>query len=240
MKSESKLTRFLNGKGFYATLGICLIAVGVSAWTTLSSGSKGPDTAVESSTSSGLIQKVSSDVPVDKPAEDVPADSSTPIPSNDEETQPLNPSESTPQTETATPVAKYFIYPVVGEIIKGFSEEELQYSLTYNDLRLHTGIDIKASVGTAVKAAGEGVVLSTVKDPNWGTTVTINHGNGITAVYAGLADKVTVKKGDIVKAGTVLGPLSTIPCESVDAPHLHLEFYQKNKPINPKSRLTTN
>jgi murein DD-endopeptidase MepM/ murein hydrolase activator NlpD len=135
-------------------------------------------------------------------------------------------------------VAKFFTYPVVGEIIKKFSSSELQYSVTYNDMRLHPGIDIKVGSGTAVKSAGDGVVLSVENDQNLGYTVKIDHGNGVTGVYAGLTKAVAVKKGDIVKSGSTIGAVGTVTNECLDAPHLHLEFLKDEKQIDPLSLLS--
>ncbi len=226
MKNTGRLNRFLNGKGFYFALGICMIAIGVSAWTAIGKLNQNVDTA-ESTSSSELLTP-----------SNIPSQTESLISSNQEEIQ-SKPTESLQETteQAAAPVAKYFVYPIAGEIIKGFSNEELQYSLTYNDMRLHTAIDIKADIGTAVKSAGDGVVISAELDPVFGYTVTIDHGNGITGVYAGLNKTMTVAKGDNVKAGTNLGPLATVTCESVDAPHLHLEFYKDDTPIDPKELL---
>ena len=32
MKSQGAFYRFLNGKGFYVALGVCMVAIGISAW----------------------------------------------------------------------------------------------------------------------------------------------------------------------------------------------------------------
>lgn len=229
MKGEGKFVKFLNGKGFYAALGVCMIAIGISAWTAISTLSTPPTGDNHSSGQTNLVAESTSDLTVDKNQSDIPADKTK-----------VSSAEAVSSEEKAAqaPVAKYFIYPVNGEIIKDYNDTELQYSLTYNDMRLHTGIDIKADAGVSVKAAGDGVVLSAEQDPLWGYTVKINHGNGITGIYAGLSEAIAVKKGDTVKAGTNLGPLGTVTCECVDAPHLHLEFLENNRPVAPQSLLT--
>lgn len=229
MSKKGTLNRFLNGKGFYIALGICMIAIGVSAWTALDKLDQSVSVA-DSSQPAASQPSVSSEESLTS----TPEETSEPATA----AQPEKTASATEQA-TAAPVAKYFVYPIAGEIIKGFSAEELQYSLTYNDMRLHTGIDIKADAGTAVKAAGDGVVLSAEQDPLLGYTVTIDHGNGIIGIYAGLSEAMTVTKGDTVTAGTNLGPLGTVVSECVDAPHLHLEFYKNDAPIDPKELLKT-
>lgn len=229
MSKNGALHRFLNGKGFYVALGICMIAIGISAWTALDK----LDQSVNVADSSQPADTYSTPaVSSEDSLTSVPEEASEPEPTS----QPTETASLDEQT-AAAPVAKYFVYPIAGEIIKGFSTEELQYSLTYNDMRLHTGIDIKAEAGTAVKAAGDGTVLSAEQDPTLGYTVTIDHGNGITGVYAGLSEAMTVAKGDAVTAGTNLGPLGTVANECVDAPHLHLEFYKNDAPVDPKELL---
>ncbi len=236
MKSQSRLNRFLNGKGFYIALGICMIAIGISAWTALGKfNESAPEVAGNSSNNESFLTEVSSEIDTQTEQDNIPAESDTESESSEES---ISSEEISSTTEpTAAPIAKYFKYPIDGEIIKGFNDKELQYSLTYNDMRLHIGIDIKADEGTAVKSAGDGIVLSAENDNDFGYTVKINHGNGIVGIYSGLNEKMTVKKGDTVKAGTNLGPLGTVNNECVDAPHLHLEFYKNDKPIDPKTIL---
>ena len=67
-----------------------------------------------------------------------------------------------------------------------------------------------------------------------GKYVEIDHGNGITARYCGLSDKVSVIEGNIVSAGTKLGLIGEIPSECEDGCHLHLEFYKDGEPVNPE------
>ena len=232
---KDRLTKFLNGKGFYIALGICLVAIGLSAWSGYSAILQ-KDTANNSSksdltSSNAGIESVPSapEVTVDTPKEDVPDDREI---------------SSTTQTEQAqkaeTPTAKYFLFPINGEIIKDFSDTELQFSLTYNDMRLHTAIDIAADLKTAVKSAGDGTVIWAGKDDALGYTVKIDHGNGITAVYAGLAEALQVKEGDTVTAGATIGALGIVTSECVDAPHLHLEFYDGEVPVSPLTLLSEN
>lgn len=227
---EGKLNNFLNGKGFYAALGICMVAIGISAWSGYSALKDSNSTAEISSDYSISSEKSdlssSNELTVDTPKSDVP------------DTRQEVSSEAV--GEAASPVARYFIYPVSGEIIKDFSDSELQYSLTYNDMRLHIGVDIAADANTAVNSCGDGVVTYVGKDDKLGYTVKIDHGNSITTVYAGLTEAIKVKEGDTVTAGTNLGAVGVVTEESVDAPHLHLEFYQNGLPVAPQTLLTNN
>lgn len=235
MSNNSKLNRFLNGKGFYIALGICMIAIGISAWTAISKTS-GPPEINESNNTAQIVSngQTSKDTEANTPQSDIPHTlSSDTVKETESSKEDLVTSNETESAVEQTPTAGYFVYPVVGEVIKKFSDSELQYSVTFNDMRLHLGIDIKAEAGTSVKSSGDGKVLEVKNDPELGYTVKIDHGNGITALYSGLAKAVAVKSGETVKSGTNLGALGTVNNECLDAPHLHLEFFREDKPIDP-------
>ncbi len=231
---KDRLNKFLNGKGFYVALGICLIAIGFSAWSGYSAF-KATDGDKHTENDSSLIitpsssAQQNSEALVNEEKEDIKYES---------DTESAEPVESA--TKAEAPAAKYFLYPVNGEIIKDFSDTELQFSLTYNDMRLHTGIDIAADLKTAVNSSGDGTVIFAGKDELLGYTVKIDHGNNITAVYAGLSEALKVKEGDIVTSGTNIGSIGVVTSECVDAPHLHLEFYDNSLPVSPLSLLSDN
>lgn len=263
--SNNRLNRFLNGKGFYFVLGICMIAIGVSAWSAINKSESTTDDYSNSDTlgqfesdfSSGTasdealesLTESTDETEVDTKQEGIEDDrnlssqnSENEKTESDSSSQAASLSDSSissaPQKENTEPLAAYFVYPVVGEVIKKFSASELQYSLTFNDMRLHTGVDIKAPSGSEVKSAGDGKVLEVKNDPNLGYTVKIDHGNKMVVLYAGLDKNVLVKKNDVVLAGTTIGKLGTVNNECLDAPHLHLEFFENEKVVNPLDYLS--
>lgn len=238
-KSRSKIIRFLNGRAFYAVLCICLVGIGVAAW----SGVEGFRrlNASSGSDNNSLTGQVESEINV---LPSVPSTSSKPdisgTVSNSKNDMAENLSKlesklpSVPEVEqTAAPVATYFVSPVLGEVIKGYSDTELQYSMTMHDMRLHKALDIAADSGTPVVASGEGVVKSIYKDAMLGTVVEVDHGNGITVRYCGLNAQPSVSVGDIVDSSTRLGSVDVIPIESVEQRHLHIEFYKDGKTVPP-------
>lgn len=224
----SRLNRFLNGKGFYVALGVCMIAVGVSAFAAIDKAGTTPSTAESSNVAQIVEDSSSGDTEANKEITNIP---------DEREESTINISSESEQVtsveSTVKPVAKYFVFPVAGEVIKKFSSTELQYSVTFNDMRLHTGIDIKADEGSAVNSAGEGVVTEILKDENLGYTVKVDHGNGIIGVYAGLAKSVAVEENEYIASGTNLGALGTVNNECLDAAHLHLEFYKDGVAVDP-------
>lgn len=100
----------------------------------------------------------------------------------------------------------------------------------------HKGIDIAVKSGTTVKATASGVVTrSGWQNPKnhkegFGQRVTINHGNGNTSTVGHLSS-VSVKVGDKVKAGTVLGKSGNTG-KSTGA-HLHYEERRNGVPHKP-------
>lgn len=90
----------------------------------------------------------------------------------------------------------------------------------------NNGIDIQGEAGGAVKSLFNGTVSSVTKIPGYDYMVLVRHGLYYT-VYSKLTD-VSVKKGDEVTTGQVLGHLSS------DEPELHLEIWQDKNKLDPE------
>jgi murein DD-endopeptidase MepM/ murein hydrolase activator NlpD len=96
----------------------------------------------------------------------------------------------------------------------------------------HLGIDISAPEGSAVYAAGSGVVTMAAQGWNYGygNVIQIDHGNGYVTVYAHLS-QINVGVCQSVGQGTLIG-LSGNTGNSFGA-HLHFEIRVGGKNINP-------
>jgi murein DD-endopeptidase MepM/ murein hydrolase activator NlpD len=128
------------------------------------------------------------------------------------------------------------VKPAKGDITKHFAYDTLVYMKTLNQWSTHFGVDIAAQVGDDVVAALDGTVDSTYKDPMLGNCVKITSSNNISAVYAGLLNIDSIKKGDKITAGEVIGTVgNTAASEITESSHLHFEVWQKDVPINPES-----
>lgn len=68
---------------------------------------------------------------------------------------------------------------------------------------MHTGLDLKATYGTDIVAAEAGTVIYAGNRGGYGKTVIIDHGNGITTLYAHNSS-LTVSKGQTVSRGQVV------------------------------------
>lgn len=117
-------------------------------------------------------------------------------------------------------------------VLTGFSDTTLLYNELYHDWRTHNGVDIAADLGCSVCAAAEGTVKETGTG-SYGGYVVIEHVNGITAVYAQLGD-ISVKEGDTVGAGEVIGTIGESRGENTKEPHLHYEILKDGKYVDPE------
>jgi len=99
--------------------------------------------------------------------------------------------------------------------------------------KMHCGIDIAGlAVGTPIKAAADGAVIFAGWSRTAGKMVRIDHGSGMVTLYAHLS-KYAVKKGQVVKAGQVIGYLGGTGAWST-GPHLHFGVCQNGKWLNPE------
>jgi len=99
-----------------------------------------------------------------------------------------------------------------------------------SETRLHAGVDIAAEKGTPVKAAMSGEVVMSCRMPDYGNVVAVDHGQGIVTVYAH-NEKNTVKAGDQVKKGDVIGQVGSTGRST--GPHLHFEVRKNGVKIDP-------
>lgn len=94
---------------------------------------------------------------------------------------------------------------------------------------LHKGNDIAMPTGSYIVASNDGVVIKSMYTTGYGNMVMLDHGGGITTLYAHGSEIVsqtgdTVKKGDLImKAGST--GWST-------GPHLHFEVRVNGTPID--------
>jgi murein DD-endopeptidase MepM/ murein hydrolase activator NlpD len=95
----------------------------------------------------------------------------------------------------------------------------------------HPAIDFDGNTGDPIKPIMSGVVAGVDYSKfAYGNAVIVDHGNGITSLYAHLS-KILVKVGDFVEANTTIGLMGATGRASGD--HLHLEIRDHNIPINP-------
>lgn len=100
------------------------------------------------------------------------------------------------------------------------------------------GIDWGVPNGTKVFAAADGTIERAISDSSgYGMHVRINHAENILSLYGHLRS-VTVKKGDKVKMGDLIGYSNNTGNSS--GPHLHFEVRKSNVPFDPEPYLIYN
>lgn len=101
----------------------------------------------------------------------------------------------------------------------------------YRIMKMHTGLDFTAPVGTEIYATGDGVVQSSdTKLSGYGLHVVLAHGFGYETLY-GHMSRVVVRPGEKVKRGQLIGYVGNTGTSS--GPHLHYEVIKDGEKVNP-------
>ena len=236
---KEKWDAFMGRFGFAVTMAICLLVVGISGYFLLFDRDKEPAQPEQS-----LFSEEAAAPVTEIPAPEHSAPQTTPP-----AVETLSPEPeiavTAPMPEVViddTPVIaeapQLIVPPLKGDVLAAFSMDTLVYSETLGDWRTHDGVDISAKPGTTVQAASAGTVRTVTDDVLMGTTVVIGHKDGYETTYANLQASPTVKAGDTVTAGQVIGAVgTTAAAESSRSPHLHFSVTQDGVPVDPNEYL---
>ena len=215
---NKKFSFSFQGKGYYIALILCAVAIGISGYLYYRNTTSSPDGNLNSPAS------------VNDPAGDIQAAATNP--GGTQQAQP-----STNPTQGSKPSGK-ITRPVSGDTVLDYAMETLSYNPTTRDWRVHNGIDIAAEAGTAVCAAADGTVYTVYEDETMGTTVVIRHDGGYMTKYASLSQEVSVRAGQEVSAGDVIGTVGcTALLETAIGDHLHFSVSCNGEDMDPNSFL---
>ncbi len=114
-----------------------------------------------------------------------------------------------------------FVWPTQGSITS-------PYGMRWG--KMHYGLDIGASRGTAIVAADSGVVVYSGRRGNYGYMVEINHGNGYVTRY-GHCSQLLVSKGAKVSRGQLIAKVGSTGYSFGN--HLHFEVLYQGVNKNP-------
>jgi len=95
----------------------------------------------------------------------------------------------------------------------------------------HSGLDFRASYGSPIHAAADGVVSYVGSKAGYGRVVEITHGNGLMTRYAHMS-AAKARVGSKVSAGDVIGLIGSSGRST--GPHLHFEVRVNNRAVNPR------
>jgi murein DD-endopeptidase MepM/ murein hydrolase activator NlpD len=105
--------------------------------------------------------------------------------------------------------------------------------------RMHRGTDFAAPTGTAILAAGDGVVERAGPFSSFGNYVRIRHANGYETAYAHMSRFARgMRAGARVRQGQLIGYVGTTGRST--GPHLHYEVLRRGQQINPISLRVAN
>lgn len=241
---SNKRSAFLSTAAFCAVVLLCLAGVGAGAWLLLFPDTPEPPPVSADTPVSGGLTDLPAAVISDAtpPPEADPVESDVPGETPPQEDPPVTVEVIAPAPVTVTPVKEEkpdpVTMPLEGEVITAFSVDALTYSATLGDWRTHDGIDLAAEAGTAVAAAAAGTVADIRDDALLGTTVVLQHADGYRTTYACLEPEVSVRFGDRVTSGQLLGTVGTSAVsEAAEGPHLHFSVTRDGTPADPMEYL---
>ncbi len=123
------------------------------------------------------------------------------------------------------------IWPVAGWVTSEFGRRTNPFG---GRGEFHTALDIATKLGAPIQAPADGIVANVEKRPDMGLMIQIEHGRGISTLYAHLF-RTAVSKGQVVKRGDVIGYVGNSG-RSTGA-HLHYAVSLNGVYVNPRNYL---
>jgi murein DD-endopeptidase MepM/ murein hydrolase activator NlpD len=125
------------------------------------------------------------------------------------------------------------MWPVNGRLLSRFGDRQDPFS---GEGAFHTGVDISAPMGTAVRVAADGVVYhAEYVGGGYGKLIVVDHGNGMRTYYAHLS-RFDVLPGQEVRRGEIIAYSGATG--RATSPHLHFEIRMGGSAVNPHPYLT--
>ncbi len=242
---------FLRGKGAAVGIVICFVAViaMVGAYTfnnyqdRMDEQVAKAEEQAEKLTEDNSEETTADDIVL--PEEDSSAEDMTEAedqPDVQAEETPADTEESVDDTEaagTASEAEVWFsedstlAWPASGAVLIGYSMDHTVFFSTLEQYKYNPALIIGGEVGETIAASAAGIVTNIEDTAQTGTTVTLDMGNGYSAVYGQLTD-VPVSVGDYIASGETIGTLNE-PTKyySVEGPNLYFEILKDGEPVDP-------
>lgn len=123
--------------------------------------------------------------------------------------------------------------------VPGYTRITSEYAMRVHPItgqyKLHTGVDIGAPMGANFVAANDGVVVKAGLNPAYGNMVIIDHGGGISTLYAH-GSEILVEVGQTVKRGDPILKVGSTGYST--GPHAHFEVRINGVTTNPLPYIT--
>ena len=223
-KKTNSVLNFIKNNLYYLLIGISLIIIATVIAIVLASSSQ--------KTPSGNKPPITSESEKNESTSESESEIEMP---NDSE----NEGESESETNKPVDTKIVFAMPVAtSNIIKNYTSSTVVYNQTLGVYTGHMGIDFGAEAGSEVVAVYTGKIDSITTSYLKGTTITIDHGNGLKSVYNSLDASENLVEGQVVNQGQVIGWVSdNNRQEYKDGPHLHFEVLFDGNRIDPNEYL---
>lgn len=124
-------------------------------------------------------------------------------------------------------------WPLQGDVILNYSMDQTVYFATLDQYKYNPALIIAGKVNDPVNAAATGKITDISANEETGLTVTMDLGNGYSAVYGQLKE-VLYKEGATVEAGNAIGYVAE-PTKyySVEGSNLYFELLKGEEPVDP-------
>lgn len=124
-------------------------------------------------------------------------------------------------------------WPASGAVVMDYSMDKTVYFSTLEQYKYNPALIIGGVVGENIGAAAPGIVTSIEQEAQTGLTVTLDMGNGYSAIYGQLKE-VPVAIGQYVAQGQIVGYLSE-PSKyyTEEGPNLYFQVTKDGEPVNP-------
>lgn len=132
---------------------------------------------------------------------------------------------------------KDLAWPMEGDVILNYSMDQTVYFATLEQYKYNPAVIISGKVNDAVRAAATGKITKIQTNEETGLTVTMDLGDGYTAVYGQLKE-VLYNEGAVVDVGNTIGYIAE-PTKyySVEGSNLYFELMKDKEPVNPMQYL---
>lgn len=133
--------------------------------------------------------------------------------------------------QQVTPHTGRMVWPTEGRVTSPFG---MRMHPVLRERRMHNGIDIGTRTGTPIVAAAPGRVITARYMNGYGNTVIIDHGGGISTLYAHCS-QIFVSVDQMVGQGERIAAVGSTGMST--GPHLHFEVRVNGSPVDPMGYL---
>lgn len=137
-------------------------------------------------------------------------------------------------------IGEEYVGGVMAWPVPGYTRITSQFGMRTHPItgvyKLHTGVDIGAPRGSQFIAANDGIVTYAGYNAAYGNMVIIDHGGGITTLYAH-GDKILVNLGDSLYQGNPVLEVGSTGYST--GPHAHFEVRINGQYVEPLDYITS-